>query len=288
MCASRKITWTRVVASMLLLSAMPAAAQQAPDGADQPPGEQEIRHYTVEFIVFEYSAAAGGTTETFLPEVPEPSPEREDTPPGTPGELAEPMLPPEFETPSALVPDEPLVEIPVRQQVEMSLLDPADYTLGSIYRRLENVDAYIPLLHAGWTQAAAERGVTPSIRLRALGEAPLRLDGSLTLYLGRFLHLVVDLALDDDLPQPVSPMDTRIPTYGDQRSGFGYDDLDPRRQPIRYRITEDRIVKSGDLRYFDHPKFGVLAKVTRAEPTGDQQPLPDDDTADLLPANPRR
>jgi hypothetical protein len=35
--------------------------------------------------------------------------------------------------------------------------------------------------------------------------------------------------------------------------------------PVRYRIDEDRIFRNGELRYFDHPKFGVLAKITRAE-----------------------
>ena len=35
--------------------------------------------------------------------------------------------------------------------------------------------------------------------------------------------------------------------------------------PVYYRIQEDRILKNGELRYYDHPKFGVLAKVTRVE-----------------------
>ena len=35
--------------------------------------------------------------------------------------------------------------------------------------------------------------------------------------------------------------------------------------PVRYRIQEDRILRSGELRYFDHPKFGVLARITRVE-----------------------
>ena len=35
--------------------------------------------------------------------------------------------------------------------------------------------------------------------------------------------------------------------------------------PVRYRIQEDRIVRNNDIRYFDHPKFGVIAKVTRVE-----------------------
>jgi hypothetical protein len=35
--------------------------------------------------------------------------------------------------------------------------------------------------------------------------------------------------------------------------------------PVFYRISEDRILRSGELRYYDHPKFGLLAKVTRVE-----------------------
>ena len=55
------------------------------------------------------------------------------------------------------------------------------------------------------------------------------------------------------------------------RSGFddGYYDLrlrdEPVSYPVRYRIEEDRIFRNGELRYFDHPKFGVLAKITRVE-----------------------
>ncbi len=46
-------------------------------------------------------------------------------------------------------------------------------------------------------------------------------------------------------------------------------------RPVRYRISEDRIFRSGELRYFDHPKFGVLARITRADvaPATDQTEL---------------
>jgi len=35
--------------------------------------------------------------------------------------------------------------------------------------------------------------------------------------------------------------------------------------PVRYRILDDRIFKNGETRYFDHPKFGVVARITRVE-----------------------
>ena len=50
--------------------------------------------------------------------------------------------------------------------------------------------------------------------------------------------------------------------------------------PIRYRIFEDRIVKNGETRYFDHPKFGVIAKVTLSEQTEEENI---DDIDNLLP-----
>ena len=34
---------------------------------------------------------------------------------------------------------------------------------------------------------------------------------------------------------------------------------------VFYRISEDRILRNGETRYYDHPKFGLLARVTRVE-----------------------
>jgi hypothetical protein len=41
-------------------------------------------------------------------------------------------------------------------------------------------------------------------------------------------------------------------------------------------------MKNGDIRYFDHPKFGVIAKITRVEETEEEII---DDTEDLLPGS---
>ena len=97
---------------------------------------------------------------------------------------------------------------------------------------------------------------------------PDGLDGSLRLYLGRFLHLVVELELD----APIARDEINAsPRYGDDRSVNEYGDFGAV-PPPRYRIFEDRILKSGELRYFDHPKFGVLAKASRVEEIPDETP----------------
>ena len=120
------------------------------------------------------------------------------------------------------------------QKFDFVLHGPQQYSLTDTYRRLERLDVYDPLLHVAWTQTTLPEEQTRPVDLLALAEAPPGLEGSFKLYLSRYLHLVVDLTLD------ASPQ-------------------------LRYRIAEDRIFKSGDLRYFDHPKFGVLAKITRVE-----------------------
>ncbi|MEQ9561356.1 MAG: CsiV family protein, partial [Woeseiaceae bacterium] len=166
---------------------------------------------------------------------------------------------PEVAEPSPDMSKQTVGEIPAIRRLDFNLLQPEQYTMRDIYSKLEKLDAYRPILHAGWTQTTVERDLTPPVRLRMLGNVPLRLDGDITLYLSRYLHLVVNLQLDAVSLQPVQG-------YSPQDSSW-FDKPDLRPAPVRYRIFEDRIFKSGDLRYFDHPKFGVIVRITRYEPT---------------------
>ena len=42
-------------------------------------------------------------------------------------------------------------------------------------------------------------------------------------------------------------------------------------------LLENRIVKNGELRYFDHPKFGVIAKITRVDEAEADEEFEDDE-----------
>jgi hypothetical protein len=151
---------------------------------------------------------------------------------------------------------EPLEEIPTLETAGFEILDPARYELNDVYNRLRRLDAYRPLMHGAWIQPALERDETQSLKLR----------GTVTLYLSRFLHLVVDIALEEKSPVRPDALQDRIPYFGDNRSNARYGINSQFLAPsIFYRIQEDRILRSGDLRYYDHPKFGVLAKVVRVE-----------------------
>lgn len=230
------------------------------------PSSVEAR-YTVELIVFAYRGTDPGN-EIFVPEKPTLVPDAEEDLPADVGQNtfgdAPEVLPPgpgDADNPDAL--DEPAAE---RERIELHLLDPGAYTMDDAYRTLERLDAYSPIMRAAWTQTTPPRDASPAVHLRALGSPPPELDGSVTLYRGRYLHLVVDLALDAKTGgRQAATATDRLIAYGDGRVS-GNDDsarAGVERQPVRYRIFEDRIMKPGDIRYFDHPRFGVLAKVTR-------------------------
>lgn len=223
-----------------LLCCAPLWAQESTSDVD----EIELRRYTVEVIIFRYAEDVGAGGELFLPDEPKLPPD-EDAP-----EFTDEMPPSEPESRPERKP-QPLPD------PELVLLGDDDFRLTDAYGRLEELDAYEPLMHFGWTQLAHDQDQTEAVPLYRFARPPQDLDGTLTLYLGRYLHLVVDLQLrkpELELPAETSP-------------GFNAFDTAPAMPtpPTYYRLRESRIVKNGELRYFDHPKFGVLARVTRVE-----------------------
>jgi hypothetical protein len=136
--------------------------------------------------------------------------------------------------------------------------------LQAIADSLRRSSAYRPLLHWRWTQPGWERSQARSLHVQVpAGSAlpltqpgagaskvalqPLRgaaepaaiagaglplLDGTVSLARARFLHLAVDLIYVD--PQTGVPM----------------------------QLKETRRMRSNELHYLDHPRFGVLVQVT--------------------------
>jgi hypothetical protein len=243
------------------------AGAQSPPGGDASSETGPPPLYTVEVIVFAYTENVSVGSEIFVPDAPpvDQIPEYGDTPVdeprGTAGRQSWVVVP----------------QLDVTTQSrgrsagprEFVLLQEDELELGNMIDRFRRLDVYETLMHFGWTQQAYPEEETPPIDLRLFGTPPPGLDGTLTLYLSRFLHLVVDMALDapEQFEKEVIE-DESFYSFGDDRPQ--YDDVYSRRvMPVRFRIQEDRILKNGELRYFDHPKFGLLAKVTRVETPGD-------------------
>jgi len=239
----RKLT----VSLLSLAIALPVMAQEFL--GDIEPDEPEVRRYTVEVIVFRYTQDVSTGSEIFPRDEPEPEPELlpidEDI-----SFVEEPPQDPEEES-------EPLPD------TELVMLDQADLQLVEIMERMERLDVYEPLLHFGWTQATWPEEETEAIPLYRLAQPPAELDGHLTLYLSRYLHLVVDLQLEAAETRVLDVDEQEF--LGDTETVGGLLAEVNSPLPVNYRIEENRILKNGELRYYDHPKFGVLAKVTRVE-----------------------
>ena len=221
------------------------------------PEEPEYPRYTVEVIIFEYSEQVSVGTEQFLPEEP-PLPGPDDVP--AEGELVF------SDTDGGTVVEE---QLPEAGEPEFVLHPEEEFNLTDIASRLERLDVYRPVMHFAWTQVTRPEEETQPIDLQALAEPPEGLEGTFTLYLSRYLHLVIDLTFEQPaaLDDPFA-IDDSVSAFRDERGGASFDEMQP--TPVRFRISEDRIFKNGDLRYFDHPKFGVLAKITRVEEPDDE------------------
>jgi len=243
---------------LVLLLTAGAIAQDAPL-VEEP---VEVRRYTTEVIIFSYTQSVSAGTEIFVPDEPPP---------------VDPLLE------NAILDDDPVNSVPkpsVPEVVDLLDEDPVedelvmlaeeDFALLDVIEHLDRLDAYTPLMHFGWTQATYPEEETEAHPLSTFMDPPIGLEGELTLYLSRYLHLAISMQLDAPLD---SNAEIRESTRRFDQRFDSFTDEPVVSYPVRYRIEEDRIFRNGDLRYYDHPKFGVLAKITRVEeeePTDDE------------------
>jgi hypothetical protein len=122
---------------------------------------------------------------------------------------------------------------PSSAETTFPTLPPERMKLKAIYNALKRSRGYQPLAHVGWTQPATDRSTTRFVSLASLGvDGPV--SGRAALARGRFLHLTLDLAL-------------QIPG-----------------EATRYVLQQTRRMRSTEMHYIDHPRFGVVALITPA------------------------
>ena len=208
-------------------------------------------------------------------------------------------------------------EMPAAPQ-PFTLLPEDQLALNDIVKQLEDARDYHPLLHIGWRQPVPERDngqavlidsrklllytahiasdepttnqvgneassgsdtsellTPPSFAEQGPDEIVTTINenfvsGTLTLTRGRYLHMGLDLLYER---QPNSPQ---------LFSFFGFGNAEA--IPESYRLIQSRRMRRGEIHYFDHPKFGVLAMVTAVEEDAED----DDDEAQTIPLKPLR
>jgi hypothetical protein len=251
----------RIFLLLLPLMAAGALAQVTIEDDEQ----FDVRRYTVEIIIFSYAQSVSTGSEIFPPDLPPDVVIMDDNPlgEGLADASALESIPEVAAEPEAV--EDLEEETPDRY--ELVMLAEEDFGLIETYEHLERLDAYEPLMHFGWTQPTYPNEEVEARPLSSFATPPPGLEGELTLYLSRYLHLAVKLQLDESFADaPAEDEFARTTIRSSFNDGFyDYDDEEPVSYPVRFRIDENRIFRNGELRYFDHPKFGVLAKITRVE-----------------------
>lgn len=103
--------------------------------------------------------------------------------------------------------------------------------LNGAYGTLKRSRDYRPLLHLSWIQNVGKNSLSQPVQIqKSGGQSGDLLDGFVRIQRGNYLHLLMDLE------------------YAPGSS--------------TYRLKEKRRLKLNEVHYLDHPKFGVIAKVT--------------------------
>ncbi|HEY8555698.1 MAG TPA: CsiV family protein [Burkholderiales bacterium] len=108
---------------------------------------------------------------------------------------------------------------------------------SSIAEALRADGRYRVMLHKRWVQPAEPRSSGSAVALTSWDR---ELDGALRFYMSRFLHVELKLLFQ---PRSTAIGGEVAPTYV---------------------LEEQRRVRSNDLHYFDHPKFGALVRIRPA------------------------
>ncbi len=112
-------------------------------------------------------------------------------------------------------------------------LAPDQLRLGTINQELLGSRDWSPVLHYGWRQPVAGRDDAAVVSV-AGNRRGAYASGTVRVSLERFLRLELDLEMDP---------------------GSG----------TSYRLEQARRMRSGEVHYFDHPQFGVIALISRPE-----------------------
>jgi hypothetical protein len=168
-------------------------------------------------------------------------------------------LMPDLEGKEIWSPDRVSTNIPGLDQAR-NAADSNDGTtdIGKAVAILETNDKYQVLTHQRWIQTADARSSSPVMRITDPADD---LDGTVVFYMSRFLHVDVDLLLKDesDKKENSTPGAADVQPIPASASGV---DTGMNNQELVYRIDESRRIRSNQMNYFDHPKFGVLLQIT--------------------------
>jgi len=133
--------------------------------------------------------------------------------------------------------------MPKRAVADMpAWLDRNNLQLKAEQQAMKRSANYRPLRHLAWRQTVVDRDRAKDIEIPAAsGDNPAKIEGTVRVAVERYLHLYLDLKLvNSSLALNAEFSDYDLPEF---------------------RLTQHRRMRSKELHYFDHPKFGVIALI---------------------------
>lgn len=210
--------------------------------------------FRVELVIFAHEPGALATTEDFLVALPDPALETIEPTVSLrgvlgplPDDATAPRLEP-IELPARFLRPPPLAAVPLPEWRQ--LLDSNAGELVEVYRRLATQSGYRPLMHLIWEQPGEADRPASVVDFDALRLGNPEIEGEARLSRSRFLHLQLDLRFRGGEPSQAVPVATR-----------GEHGPEVELMVPEYRLEESRRMRSGELHYFDHPAFGVIALI---------------------------
>ncbi|MCJ7555341.1 MAG: peptidoglycan binding protein CsiV, partial [Gammaproteobacteria bacterium] len=139
-----------------------------------------------------------------------------------------------------------------------------EFELTDQAKRIGNRKKYQLVAHVAWIQPGYAQDDAIAFPLADLAGVASGLQGDITLYLSRYLHMQFNLIITEPdgtpEPEPTTTYDRLLSLP--MATGA---DQPPVSSPV-YRMDEKRRMRSGELHYIDHPNFGALARVTKVDP----------------------
>ena len=143
--------------------------------------------------------------------------------------------------------------VPIARQIELKISQRKSLNMSAIYNRLNRLRVYEPVIWGGWEQRLTNEQNAFPVNLRSIKNTLGKFDGNIKFYesSGGRLRLSVDIEMYEKIEISANESD------GEQHE----------QQINTYKISNDKEMRYDELRYFDHPKFGLIAKIQKQEPS---------------------
>lgn len=128
----------------------------------------------------------------------------------------------------------------VSERSKYQEVDGEGLSLRESYLKLARGNSYQPLMHIAWIQRVNADSYSRAVRI-SNPEGTIK--GFFMLQRGHLVHMIADIEYSPEMYE----------------------------EPVIYRLNEKRRFKFNEIHYLDHPKFGILAKISPVDSGGSLQ-----------------